>query len=67
MDLGDLDPLTRKVLLQLSPPTPTDNRADIDRLRLALEHQVGLVTTLASSRPGHRAPYQPPGACLLPA
>ncbi|WP_206811200.1 ASKHA domain-containing protein [Paradesulfitobacterium ferrireducens] len=43
-DLGDLDPLTRKVLLQLPPPTPTDNRADVDRLRLALEHQVGPVT-----------------------
>lgn len=41
--LSELDPLTRKVLVQLPPPAVADNRADVDRLRHVLEHQVSPV------------------------
>lgn len=41
--LSELVPLTRKVLVQLPPPAVADNRADVDRLRHVLEHQVSPV------------------------
>lgn len=35
--LTNLEPLTRKVFLSLTPPSPRDNRADVDQVRQMLE------------------------------
>ncbi|HBP64045.1 MAG TPA: ferredoxin, partial [Desulfosporosinus sp.] len=35
--LTTLEPLTRKVFLSLTPPSPRDNRADVDQVRQMLE------------------------------
>ena len=35
--LTNLEPLTRKVFLTLTPPSPRDNRADVDQVRQMLE------------------------------
>lgn len=40
-----LDPLVRKVLVQMDPPTLENNTSDLDRLRLALREQHGLSNT----------------------
>ena len=41
--IADLEPLTRKVFLFLTPPSPLDNRADVDQVRIALERNHGSV------------------------
>ncbi|AEG14787.1 ferredoxin [Desulfofundulus kuznetsovii DSM 6115] len=46
-----LDPLTRKIYLELTEPSLEDNRADVDRLAAALEKLVGpVVVPLAAMR-----------------
>lgn len=41
--LNNLEPLTRKELLTLNPPSPQDNRADVDQIRHFLERSYGSV------------------------
>ncbi|MDP4126166.1 MAG: ASKHA domain-containing protein [Bacillota bacterium] len=41
--LVDLEPLTRKIFLTLDPPSPMDNRADVDQVRQILERTYGSV------------------------
>jgi len=41
--LVDLEPLTRKVFLSLTPPSPLDNRADVDQIRQMLERSYDFV------------------------
>lgn len=43
-DVGELEPLSRKLALELQLPTPGDNRADVDRLRHALASSWAPVT-----------------------
>ncbi|GAB6153907.1 ASKHA domain-containing protein [Desulfosporosinus burensis] len=42
--LANLEPLSRKVFLSLKPPSPQDNRADVDQVRHTLERSYGLVS-----------------------
>ncbi|AFQ42861.1 ASKHA domain-containing protein [Desulfosporosinus meridiei] len=49
--LHSLEPLTRKVLLTLSQPSPQDNRGDIDRIRQLLERSYGSVRIPLSLMP----------------
>jgi uncharacterized 2Fe-2S/4Fe-4S cluster protein (DUF4445 family) len=49
--LTDLDPLTQKVFLSLNPPSPLDNRADVDQVRHALERSHGAVNVPLSLMP----------------
>ncbi|TGE33612.1 ASKHA domain-containing protein [Desulfosporosinus sp. Sb-LF] len=41
--ITNLEPLTRKVFLSLTPPSPLDNRADVDQVRQGLERLYGSV------------------------
>lgn len=41
--LSNLEPLTQKVFLSISPPSELDNRADIDRVRQILERNYNYV------------------------
>lgn len=41
--LTTLEPLTRKVFLSLNPPSPLDNRADVDQVRQMLERSYDFV------------------------
>lgn len=49
--LVELDPLTRKIFLNLDPPGPMDNRADVDQVRQTLERTHGLVNVPLSLMP----------------
>lgn len=42
--IADLDPLSQKIYLSLNPPSPRDNRADVDQVRHALEEKFGSVS-----------------------
>lgn len=42
--LDNLEPLSRKVFLALDPPSPQDNRADVDQIRQVLERSYGFVS-----------------------
>jgi uncharacterized 2Fe-2S/4Fe-4S cluster protein (DUF4445 family) len=42
--LANLEPLSQKVFLSLTPPSLQDNRADVDQLRQVLERQYGSVS-----------------------
>ncbi|HZK55234.1 MAG TPA: ASKHA domain-containing protein [Desulfosporosinus sp.] len=42
--LTTLEPLTRKVFLSLTPPSPRDNRADVDQVRQMLQRSYDNVT-----------------------
>ncbi|MDI6813038.1 MAG: ASKHA domain-containing protein [Desulfitobacteriaceae bacterium] len=71
--LSELDPLTRKVLVQLPPRATADNRADVDSVRHVLEQQVGpmqiplslmhSIPALCSTREPLTATLAPTGCC----
>lgn len=50
--LTSLEPLSRKLFLTLTPPSPFDNRADVDQIRQALEHKFQPVRIPLEMMPG---------------
>jgi len=49
--LANLEPLTQKVFLSLTPPSPLDNRADVDQVRQMLERRYDSVNVPLSLMP----------------